>query len=457
MTQTTEHPKTTLNQFPLSSMQEWLCNGDPGDPDCSFKPQFTSYIPVRITGHVDVAALQGALDDLVRRHEILRTVIVRETEPRYQQIYPPTQATLRITDIPPSGAESRDVQAQEFITSVGRRGMDVRTLPLLRADLGRFDDQDSVLILCSHHTAIDGWSQWILIHELAAFYKARTTGSPADLPDAPQYRDYVTWERDRYAGPDAEVALKYWRNKLSGGQIFMLPADYPVTGIYTRPFSAYYSSIDRGVTEEAAKLSKTIRASMFMVLLAAFNVLTHEITGTTDPVINTFYSGRADPKTHNIIGPTVNVVPLRTTIDSCVTFRDVVERTRRTCLEAYYHEIPRERIEAEAPDLMKPVEDPMLSNFFVFSMPQPHVDDNIDIADGAYVVRKEVVEDELESTDLGGGFVWDMDLLRDGELTVTVRFNLDEFDLQTVKGWVAAYNRVLSRVVADPDREWKKP
>jgi hypothetical protein len=456
MTATTDYPATALNRYPLSGMQEWLCLGDPGDPDRSFKPGFTSHIAVRIAGPVDVAALQGALDDVVRRHEILRTIVVRDTEPRYQRVYPPTPATLRVCDVPPVSAESRDARAQDIIITEARRGMDVRTLPLLRAELSRFDPQDSVLVVCSHHTAIDGWSQWVIIRDLAAFYKARITGRPADLPAASQYRDYVVWERERYAGPGAEVALNYWREKLSGARIFLLPTDYPVTGVYSRPFSAKHFSIDPETAAETAALSRNMRASMFMVLLAAFNVLTHEITGTTDPVINTFYSGRTDPKTHNIVGPTVNVVPLRTSIDDCVTFRDVVARSRRTCLEAYSHEIPRDRIEREAPDLMKPAEDPMLANFFAFSMPQPQVDDELEFGDSAYVVRKEVVEEELESEDLGGGAIWDMDLLRTGELHGTVRFNLDEFKEETVKEWIAAYRRILSGAVREPDGEWKR-
>ena len=456
MTEPTDHPEGALNRFPLSGTQQWLCGADLGDQAGAFGRLFTSEFGLRISGRVDVDALRCALGDVVRRHEMLRTIVVRDARPRYQQVYPPAPATLEIRDLPPVSEGSRDACVQEIITRAGRRGMDVRTLPLLRAELSRFDDQDSVLVVTTHHTAADGWSMQVLMSDLAAFYQSRATGSGVDLPDAPQYRDFVAWEQARNGGPGAAVALKYWSEKLSGARIFALPTDHPFSGLHTRPYSAYYFSVDPGATAEIAKLSTAMRSSVFMILLAAFNVLTHEITGTTDTVINTFSSGRNDPKAYNVVGPIAYPIPLRTSFGDCVTFRDVVECTRRTCLEAYSHEIPTELILPEVPDLMRPLDDPMLCRIN-FSMPQPHVDDTeLRFADSSYEVRKEVVQHEEEGVDLARGAVWDMDLLPSGELTGTVRFNLDEFNLATVIGWTSAYCRILSAGVLDPDSEWKR-
>jgi condensation enzyme len=457
MTELADRPVSALNRFPLSGTQQWWCAGDFGDQAGTFGPQFTANLAVRISGRIDVTALRCALDDIVRRHEILRTIVVRDARPRYQQVYAPAPATLHVRDLPPVSEGSRDVCVQEIITSATRQSMDVRTLPLLRAELNRFDDQDSVLVVSTHHTAADGWSMHVLVRDLAAFYKARANGCPVDLPDAPQYRDFVTWEQARIAGPETGAVLQYWREKLSGARIFALPVNRPVSGPHSRPYSAYYFSIDPGVTTEIVTLSTAMRSSVFMILLAAFNVLTYEITGTTDPVITTFSSGRNDSRTHNIVGSIVNTLPLRTTIDGCVTFRDVVARTRQTCLEAYSHEIPTEYIERESPNLMEPLDDPMMCNYFTFSMPQPHVAAaELVFADSSYEVRKEVVQQETESMDLADGFVWDMDLLPSGELTGTVRFNLDEFNEDTVIGWTSSYRRILSSGVLDPDGEWKK-
>jgi condensation enzyme len=456
MTEPTDQPESALHRFPLSGTQEWLCGADMGDEAGTFGRLFTSEMAVRIPGQVDVEALRCALDDVVRRHEMLRTIVARDARPRYQQVYPPAPATLEVRDLPPVSEKSRDVRVQEIITSTGRRGMSVRKLPLLWAQLNRFDDQDSLLVVTTHHTAADGWAINVVFHDLAAFYRARVTASPPDLPDAAQYRDFVAWEQARLAGPDAEVALEYWRVKLSGAQIFALPSDHSFSGVHTRPYSAYYFSVDAGVTAELARLSTAMRSSVFIVLLAAFNVLTHEITGKADPVIHTFSSGRDDLRTHNIVGPIANPLPLRTNFDGCVTFRDVVKSTRRTCLEAYSHLIPSERIEREVPDLRAPLGDPMLCKV-VFSMPQSQIKDaDLEFVDGSYEVRKEVVQHEAEGVDLARGSTWDMDLLKSGELTGTIRFNLDNFNLDTVIGWASAYCRILSGGVLDPDGEWKK-
>ena len=457
MTELADAPESVLNRFPLSNTQQWFCAGDRGDEDGNFGPLSTSEIFVRISGRVDASALQGALNDIVRRHEILRTIVVRDARPRYQQVYPPAPATLRVHDLPLVSEESRDACVQEIIDRAVRRGMDVRSLPLLRAELNRFDDQDSLLVVSSHHTAADWWSMNVLVRDLAAFYKARATGSPVDLPEAPQYRDFVAREQARSAGPEAEVELRYWREKLSGARIFTLPTDRPVCGTHSRPYSAYHFSVDPEVTERIVALSSTIRSSVFMILLAAFNVLTHEMTGTSDPVINSFSSGRNDPRTHDMVGTIVNALPLRTNLDSCVTFRDVVARTRRTCLEAYTYEIPAEYIVREAPNLMESANDPMRCNFFAFSMLQSHVDDaELEFSGRSHQVRKATVQEEEVSVELGDGAIWDMDMLPSGELGGTVRFNLDEFDKDTVIRWVSAYQRILRGGALDLDGEWKK-
>jgi hypothetical protein len=456
MAELPDAPLSTPKRFPLSCAQEWFCAGIVGDQDGRFGRLFTSEMAVRISGRVDVAALRGALDDVVRRHEILRTIVVRDARPRYQELYPPAPAVLEVHDVPPVPGKSREARAQEIIIRVARHGMDVRALPLLRAELHRFDDQDSVLVVSSHHSAADGWSMEIIMRDLAAFYQARTTGSQVDLPRAPQYRELVARERARSEGQDAGVARKYWREKLRGAQIFALPSDHPFSGPHSQPYSAYYFTVDAEVTAKIARLSTATRSSLFMVLLAAFNILTHEITGTTDPVVNTFYAGRTDPRTHDLVGAIASPLALRTTFEDCVTFRDVVARTRRTCLDAYSHEIPTVYIEEEAPDLMASLADPMMCKT-VFSMPQPRVGDSkIDLGDGAYEVRGEIVQHEAESVDLANGSTWDMDLLPSGVLTGTIRFNLDDFDLATVTGWVSAYCRILSAGVLDPEEEWRK-
>ncbi|HEV2260211.1 MAG TPA: condensation domain-containing protein [Streptosporangiaceae bacterium] len=457
MNEPVDHRESSLKRYPLSDAQHWFCDGDQGDEAGTFANRFTVAIAVRISGRVDVGALQGGLCDIVRRHEILRTIVVQDAKPRYQQVYPPAPAALEVRDLPPVQGKSRDAYAQETIIRAARRRMDVRTLPLLRAELNRFDDQDSVLIVCSHHSAVDGWSMSVIVRDLATFYKARSTGCQVEVPDGPQYRDFVAWQRARCKGPGAARRLEYWTERLSGARIFSPPTNGTVPGPDSRPYSAYYFTIDPTIAAETIKLSTVMRSSVFMILLAAFNVLAHEIAGTTDPVVNTFSSGRSDPSIYNIVGPVVNVLPLRTNMDSCLTFRDVVRCTRQTCLGAYSHDIPTALIEEQAPTLNDAPDGSGRCNFFAFSMFQPHVNDaELGFADSSYRIRKEIVQDEPESQDLAEGFRWDMDMLPSGEITCSLRYHPGEYDKETVMGWLSAYHRILSGAVVNPDGEWKK-
>jgi non-ribosomal peptide synthetase component F len=295
----------------------------------------------------------------------------------------------------------------------------------------------------------------LILRDLAAFYAARTTGRPADLPAVAQYRGFVAAELARVTGPDAGYAMDYWRQKLHGARIFALPTARAIPRVHTRPYSAQYFVLDADVMAATTALARAMRSSTFMVLLAAFNVLAHRITGTTDPVVNSFSNGRNEAEFRDVVGSIMNVLPLRTDVGGCASFRDVVARTRQTCLEAYTREIPIERIERELPELTRPLDDPRMC-YFIFGMFQPPQfdDKEFQIADGAYQIRERVVQ-EAESSEIPEGFAWHMDVLPSGEVTGRVLYNLDEFDEDTVVGWMSAYRRIVSAAAAEPDRAWK--
>lgn len=442
------------DRYPLSSTQQFWCNGDRGDDAGTFSPRFLSTRAVRIFGQLDLNALQQALNDLVERHEILRTVIVRNAEPKYQQVRPPAPVPLEVRDVVPIAGQSRDVQAQTVAQEAIRSSLDPGAPPLLRAILRRFDDNDSILVLITHHTAADGWSMQLLLRDLSALYATRLTGCPDALPPARQYREFVAWEHTRISGPATGDAITYWREKLRGGQVFTLPTDRPIPGVHTRPYSTSYFAVDTDVVAAAEELARTMRCSVFMVLMAAFSVLAYEITGTTGPVFRTFSNGRNAVEVQDVVGSVMNVLPLRTDIRECMTFREIVASTRRTCLEAYSYEIPIGHIAKELPSLTRPQSDPMLCPFFL-SMSQPQLGDNeFQFGDRSYHMRKWEI-DEAESPELPRGCAWTMDILPSGELTGNVLYNTDEIEETTAVGWVSRYRQILAAAVSAPDCEWR--
>ena len=179
---------------------------DADDDHGPFSPRYLIVSALRITGPVDPGVLRGALDNVVARHELLRTVVVRNADPAYQAdtgyqadtacqvVYPPCRVPLEVRDLPVARA-CRDTVIQELMREAHSGTISAREVPLLRALLCRFDDRDSALFLTVHHSVSDGWSVQVILRDLGALYEARRTGTPAKLPAVRQYREYAEWQR----------------------------------------------------------------------------------------------------------------------------------------------------------------------------------------------------------------------------------------------------------------------
>ena len=456
MTATTESSPAADQQgqrYPLSFTQEWFLGLDQGDDGGTFGRRFILVCPLRVTGHVDLAVLQGALDDVVARHELLRTVVVRDADPPYQQVFPPCQVPLEVTDLPPVTGTSRDMVLQELLRETGT--MSAREVPLLRARLCRFDDRDSALFLTVHHSVSDAWSIQLIIRDLSAFYAARVTGTPAELPPVRQYREYAEWQRVKATSSAEDGAPAYWRDKLHGAREFNLPNDHGHPDSYSRPYSLHGHEIEAGTIAEASALAAASRTTLFPVLLAAFYVLAHEITGATDLTVRAFTAGRDVEEFHNTMGLFLNCVPFRTDIADCTSFRDIVARTKETFIDAIVNELPVNVIEQTFPDFIKPRDDRRTSQFIItHSISQLGYDVDFPIAEGAREIEVRWLEEEGHR-DIPSGVVWGLDVPPSGVLTGGVLFNLDEFEESTVAGWAAGLRRILASAVSDPDQGWK--
>jgi hypothetical protein len=450
--QPSSQPDSTRGQYPLSFTQEYFHSLDEGEENGAFGNRFTIVSGLRIAGHVGVGTLQGALDDVVQRHELLRTVVVRDAHPPYQQVYPPCRVPLEVRDWPATG-QPRDLVAEELIIEAEKGTMTPRQVPVMRGTLTRFDDSDSVLVLVVHHSASDAWSQNVILHDLAAFYHAGANHHPAELPPVRQYRDYAEWQKASAA--ETSDARQYWRAKLRGAHVLAVPNDRPRPDGYTRPFSLYHYIVSADEMRAAARFAHEMRSSMFMVLMAAFSVFSYEITGQADPGIRAFTTGRDEPAFQNTTGLFLNLVPFCTDISQCASFREIVASTRDTCIDAYAHEVPITVIEADLPDFNAPHDEPKNSQI-VLGMYQAQSDgETLPIAGGADPIIKRTVPSS-ETSDIPSGISWSMAVAGSGEMVGNVVYNLDEFDERKITGWVADYNRILSRLAGEPDREWRQ-
>jgi hypothetical protein len=450
MPATSSRPEENSDSFPISAQQELWCAGAAAG---SFGPRFIVSTGLRISGCIDVPALQGALNDLADRHEVLRTVIDRDTTPPRQRVHPPTPVPLEVREPRPGVDRSADERAVDLLLEAQASSIDVTETPLLRATLERFDDEDAALTLVSHHTVCDQWSLQLLVHDLAACYQIRTGARDEPLPEAVSYRDYTAWQRER-TGDGKDEILGYWREKLAGARIFALPTDRPVPAKHVSPYSSHHFTIDAEAVARVASFAREARSSIFMVLLAAFCVLTHRLTGTTDPVVNTLVNGRNQRRFRNTAGSFIDFAALRTTIADCATFRDIVGRTHRTCIESYSNEVPIQLVEQALPELMAPLADPRNSDFIFGFFQSPFGEPVLPLAGGAREIHGAAAAGSV-SQEMPGGAAWTMQTLPSGALSGCVQFNPDEFDPATITGWTAGYQELLSALVAEPDRFWK--
>jgi condensation enzyme len=454
MTDTSVAHDQESKRYPLSFTQQWFLTFDQGDDGGAFGRRWLIVSGLRITGHVDLAMLQGALDDVVTRHELLRTLVVRDADPPYQLVYPPCQVPLEVRDLPPVTGTARETVVHELNAEVEAGTMSARKVPLLRALLCRFDDRDSVLFVTVHHSASDGWSVGVIQSDLGAFYAARATGTPPKLPQMRQYHEYAEWQRASADDTNDGGALKYWTEKLSGARETVLPNDHGYPERYTRPYSLHSYLVDADTMTRANDLATAARGTLFMVMLSVIYVLASELTGTTDLAIRVITAGRNDLQFQHTLGLFLNVLLFRTDLADCTSFRDIVLQTRETFIDAIAHELPIGVIEQTFPDCVSPRLDRRMSHLLISDSPARAGAVTLPIAEGAKGIGAADVE-ETESTDIPSGTVWYLNALANGSMGGGMHFNRDEFEESTVTGWSERLKRILASAVRDPDQDWR--
>lgn len=433
----------------LSLNQEFLCSLDHGETAGALSQWYTITYGLRLSGSLDTGALSAALDDVVARHEILRTTLHKDQDGWHQQLHPPGQVSLRVRENLPGPA---DAAAYDLLDEVEAEPFSCRSVPLLRAMLGRLAADDHVLALTTHHIAADAWSMQVIITDLAACYAARAAGQVPGLPGAYQYREFAAWQRDSEQSWSG-VARDYWRERLAGARLHAFAADRVLPEGAAEPYSVYRFVIGRELTEAAARLARSSRSSLFVVLLAAYNLLASQLTGESDLVVPTFTAGRGEPRLAGVVGPLYNFLPIRTGLEGCGSFADVIARTRASCLQAYANDIPFPLIQAQSGDLMAPCGDDHLAVSAFEMLPPPALAGIERAGDIRYAELRGRRTPVPVGASTPKGMLWALDQLRSGELIGLVRFSRDRFDQATIARIATQYRDVLSTSVAEPTAE----
>ncbi|RKT19430.1 condensation domain-containing protein [Streptomyces sp. 1114.5] len=436
---------------PLSFNQEFLCGFDRGDEEGPFGPRFHIVHGWRLRGKVDVETLQLALDDVVVRHEALRTAIVRGEGERHQEIHPAAPVRLELRELAGADSAARDRAVEELITEVESGTISARRLPLIQGTLLRFDEEDAVLALVVHHTAADGWSVRLIIRDLAVRYAERRGHRQPELPTALPYREFAAWQREFAADPALEGARAFWRKQLAGARILSVPTDRPKSTGLPESTAVHRFTVDAELTARAVEIAQALRSTPFMVLLGAFAVMVARDTGNPDVVVPTFSPGRGEDRFHHTVGPFFNFLPLRTDLSGARDFAEVVTRIRTTSLEAYAHDIPFGQILAQAPELMLPtLEDGRAACVFqVF--PFPFLLDAELIGDLEYTEVRRRLTSQPVGSDVPNGALWTLNLDPAGDVVAGIQYNSNLYDERSVAEQVDRFRAVLRELVGAPD------
>jgi amino acid adenylation domain-containing protein len=399
---------------------------------------------LRLRGSLDVDALERALGEIVRRHESLRTVFSEADGSPVQVIAPFGGFALSIDDLSGLGEADRETEVRRRAREDAARPFDLTQGPLFRAALLRLADEEHVLLLCIHHIVSDGWSSGVLFRELSALYAAFARGDADPLPELPvQYADYAVWQREQLQGEMLDRQVGYWKERMAGAPALLeLPADRPRPPVQSHRGAREVFGLPRGLLDRLQALGRSEGATLYMVMLSAFQLLLSKYSGSEDIVVGSPIAGRTRREVEELIGFFANTLVLRTDLGGDPTFRELLGRVREGTLGAYEHqEVPFERLVAELRPERSLSHAPLFQVMFILQ--------NADRSgSGLAGLRMEGVAAESETTR------FDLALTavpHDGGIGCLLEYSTDLFDRSTIQRMLGHLERVLEEAATDAD------
>ncbi|MCT7967810.1 amino acid adenylation domain-containing protein [Laspinema sp. D1] len=329
--------RTEQNTLPLSFAQQGLWFLDQLQPNSSF---YNLPLALRLSGQLNVAALESSINQIIQRHEALRTNFATVANQPVQVIASTFNCQLQILNLLHLPKTEREIEAQELAKVEVNRPFNLEKEPLFRVTLLQLDQTEYVLLFTMHHIISDGWSLGVLLKELTEIYKGFCTGKPANLPSLPvQYGDFAVWQRQWLTGEILETQIDYWKKQLSDAPTLLeLPTDRPRPAIQTFRGGYYHAVLPQELNLELTALSKRAGVTLFMTLLAAFQTLLYRLSRQDDIVVGTPVAGRNRQEIEGLIGFFVNTLVLRTNLSGNPSFEQLLGRVREVALQAYTHQ-----------------------------------------------------------------------------------------------------------------------
>jgi hypothetical protein len=429
-------------QLQLSFAQERLWLAHKLVPD---SPMYNLPAVVRLSGPLNTRALEQSLNEICRRHEVLRTSFPFVNGRPVQEIAPARELSLEMIDCSAWPTAEREGRARQLTSAEAQRAFNLEQDSMFRATLLRLDHQDHIFVLTLHHIISDAWSMNILIGELGALYEACAHDRPSLLPELPiQYADFAQWQRRLLQGASLDSLLTYWKQRMAGAPLLtQFHTDRPRPPRQTFNGARQSISLPTELSQSLKALSRGEGVTLYTLLLAAFKTLLYRFTGQSDLVVGTPIAGRSRPEIEGLIGCFINTLAMRTDLSGNPRFRELLGRVWQTTLGAYSHQdLPFEKM-LEVLQVERDLSySPVIQILFDFINTPPSR--SLELSELTLVAMS--AEIGTAKTDLVID-MWEME----ERLTGSVEYNTDLFDSETITRLLSRYEILLNSIVAKPD------
>jgi amino acid adenylation domain-containing protein/non-ribosomal peptide synthase protein (TIGR01720 family) len=432
-----------LKSYPLSFGQEGLWFIDQMEPGAS---TYNTSIAVRLKGDLNVQVLQESMNEIIRRHEILRSVYTRVKGRPVQIVVPALTLNIPVIDLRGKPEKERQTEAVSLAHIEQERPFDLARGPVLRVSLVRVYDAEYLMLIVVHHIVFDGWSLGIFVQELKTLYTAFLKGMPSPLPDLSlQYADFAAWQRQRMQGETLDELLAYWKKQLEGTPgLLELPTDRSRPAVVSSRGAVYRTSLLTELLTGLNELSQREEVTLFMTLLAAFKTLLYRYTGQQDLFVATLIANRNRAEIEPLIGFIANTLILRTDMAGNPTFRELLARVREVTLGAYAHQdLPYGLlIETLRPERNLSRAPLYQVGFALQNTPIPTIE-----LPG--LTLSFLAEDQIARTAKA-----DLSMVFEevnGEIFCEVEYSTDLFEEETIKRLTGHWQTLLRSIIAKPD------
>ena len=399
---------------------------------------------IRLSSDVDVARLEWSINEIVRRHDSLRTAFRAVDGEPVQVVLSEMRVPLLVTDLGQLAEPEREGEAFRIAMEEADKPFNLAQWPLLRTNLLRMGAEDYILLVTLHHIVCDFWSLQVFQDELSTFYETCSAGEPSPLPQLPiQYAAFAEWQQRLLHKPIGQAHLDYWKKQLADVPSLDLWTDWPRPEFSTFEGAAYDFDLPAPLHKALLRLSRQENVTLFMTMLAVYQTLIHRYTGQDDIVVGTPFANRDRSELEGLIGFLVNSLVLRVDFSGDPTFRELIARVRRVALEAYEHQdLPFEKLVSELRPERGLGQHPVFQTHFQLFQITGSIEDTGTLAGELFETEVSTAKFDLaldiwEYTDaLWGHFEYSTDL----------------FTEETVARLVAHFLSLLKAVVADPEQ-----